>query len=99
MPYTRSLSRSLVLAVLVLLVTAPAGADERALLTRIQHELDAIREMARQAEAQGGRGRVRFQYGALDHDLKAIQAGIDEYLINPSETPTVVAPLRGDYRR
>ena len=43
--------------------------------------------------------RPRARVGALDHDLKAIQAGIDEYLINPSETPAVVAPLRGDYRR
>lgn len=99
MPHVRSLSRCLGLAALALFVTVPAGADERALLARIQHELEAIRDMARQAEAQGGRGRVRFQYGTLDHDLKAVQDGIGEYLSDPSEVPRVVAPLRGDYRR
>lgn len=96
---SRSFYSLVALGVVLCAIVQPAVADERGLLARIQHELDAIRDLARQAEAQGGRGRVRFQYGALDHDLKAVQDGIGEYLTDPSEAPRVVAPLRGDYRR
>lgn len=84
---------------LLLLPAAEADEGERAQLARISHELFALDQMVRDAEVQGGRGRVRFQYDWLRSDLARVRAGIEQYLNDPPELPQAVPPLRGDYRR
>ncbi|MDX5298817.1 MAG: RAQPRD family integrative conjugative element protein [Gammaproteobacteria bacterium] len=89
---------------MALVMSSPAYATEpldpeRAALARIHHELAALEALIREAEAAGAQGRVRFQYDWLRADVRRIQAGLDEYLLDPPVIPRRVEPLAGDYRR
>ena len=78
-----------------------ADADgERAALSRIAHELQAISPLIDQAASQANPdARIRFQYGWLRQDLERIRLGIQAHIDAPRSAPRSFPPLRGDYRR
>jgi RAQPRD family integrative conjugative element protein len=80
---------------------AVADADgERAALTRITHELEAIEPLITEAAAQANPdARIRFQYDWLRQDLNRIQQGLQAHIDAPRSEPRTFPPLRGDYRR
>ncbi len=80
---------------------AVADADaEREVLARIDHELEALEPLIRDAEAQGNPdARIRFRYDWLRQDLSRVRQGIVEHIAAPQAEPRTFPPLRGDYRR
>ena len=78
---------------------AVAG-GERAVLARINHELQAIDSLITEGASQANPdARIRFQYDWLRQDLDRIRRGIDEHIHAPRSEPRTFPPLRGDYRR
>ena len=80
---------------------ASADADgERAVLARIDHELQSIEPLIREAESQANPdSRIRFRYDWLRQDLSRVQQGIQAHIDAPRAEPRTFPPLRGDYRR
>ena len=80
---------------------ASADADgERAVLARIDHELQSIEPLIRESESQANPdSRIRFRYDWLRQDLSRIQQGIQAHIDAPRVEPRTFPPLRGDYRR
>lgn len=69
-----------------------------ALLARINHELDMIKPLINQAEAQAPKNqRTEFHYDWLRQDIGSIQAGISEAINQQSLAPRVITPIKGDY--
>ena len=80
---------------------ASADADgEREVLARIDHELQSIEPLIREAESQAEPdSRIRFRYDWLRQDLSRVQQGIQAHIDAPRAEPRTFPPLRGDYRR
>jgi RAQPRD family integrative conjugative element protein len=80
---------------------ASADADgEREVLARIDHELQSIEPLIREAESQANPdARIRFQYDWLRQDLSRVRQGIQAHIDAPRTEPRTFPPLRGDYRR
>jgi RAQPRD family integrative conjugative element protein len=78
-----------------------ADADaERAVLARLDHELQSIEPLLREAESQAAPdARIRFQYDWLRQDLRRVRQGIQAHIEAPRAEPRTFPPLRGDYRR
>lgn len=77
------------------------SAEERAVLARLNNEIEALTpliEEARRASAQPS-GRFRFEYDALLGDLRRVSGGIREMLQQPDTTPRDHPALAGDYLR
>ena len=73
---------------------------EKASLVRLIHELDALRPLLKEAEAQALTDtRIRLNYTWLSQDLERIKTGIREYIDTPSTEPRHFPPLQGDYRQ
>ena len=93
--------------VLSLLITAlpvqfaVADADsERAVMARINHELQSIDPLITEAASQANPdARIRFQYDWLRQDFDRIRLGIQAHINAPRSEPRTFPPLRGDYRR
>lgn len=93
----------LILAIVFSLTPLHLAADsdgERAALTRLIHELEALAPLIDEASAQAELDtRIRFQYDWLRQDLMKIRTGIAEHINAPRAEPRKVPPLKGDYRR
>jgi RAQPRD family integrative conjugative element protein len=78
-----------------------ADADgERAVLSRIIHEIQALDPLIFKAASQANPdARIRLQYDWLRQDLTRIRLGIQEHIDAPRSEPRAFPPLRGDYRR
>ena len=78
-----------------------ADADaERAVLARLDHELQSIEPLLREAESQANPdARIRFRYDWLRQDLRRVRQGIQAHIEAPRAEPRTFPPLRGDYRR
>lgn len=75
-------------------------AAERAALIQLEHELENLEPVIKQAESEtASTQRVRFQYVWLRADLEKVKAGIREYLEVAPTTPRSLPPLAGDYIR
>ncbi len=79
---------------------ALADADgERVALSKIVHELDALKPLITEAKSQSNPDeRIQFQYDWLVLDLHRIKSGIEEHLTAPRSQPRSFPPLKGDYR-
>ena len=80
---------------------ASADADgERELLARVDHELQSIEPLIREAESQANPdSRIHFRYDWLRQDLNRVRQGIQAHIDAPRTEPRTFPPLRGDYRR
>jgi RAQPRD family integrative conjugative element protein len=80
---------------------AVADADsERAVMARINHELQSIDPLITEAASQANPdARIRFQYDWLRQDLDRIRLGIQAHIDVPRSEPRTFPPLSGDYRR
>ena len=89
------------LGILLPVQFAMADADgERAILSRIIHELQSLEPLITEASSQANPdARIRFQYDWLRQDLTRIRLGIQEHIDAPRSEPRTFPPLRGDYRR
>jgi len=80
-----------------------ANADtdgERTALTQINHELQSIEPLIRQAESQADPdNRIHFRYDWLHQDLSLVRQGIEAHIDAPRSEPRTFPVLRGDYRR
>lgn len=100
----RSLSKSLVLAGLLLLPTMNAAyADpwqEREVLSRVREQLIRIDKLLNQAQQAGAdnQTRLRMEYGPIRQDLRTIEQGIMQYISAPME-PADIEPLDGGYTK
>ena len=100
MPWRR-LGRLLLITTLLLPGSIWADGDgERAALARLNHEIEALEPLVREAELQADPDdRIRFQYDWLRRDLRQIRFAIEEHIEAPQSEPRKVPPLLGDYRR
>ena len=91
------------IALVLALASSHAAADaqdEREILARIVHELEALEPLLDAAEAEANPdARVRFRYDWLRVDLRQIEGGIQEHIDAPRVEPRTFPPLRGDYRQ
>lgn len=88
------------LALLAASVSHASGDQERAALENFLVELDALTEIANEAEraATDHPMDVRFDYSALEADLSLIRQGVQDYLRKARREPRELPPLSGDYR-
>lgn len=87
----------------VMLASAGAWADddgERAALTRLVHEIEALEPLIAEAQARSNPdARIKFHYGWLRNDLAKVKLGVREHIEHPRSEPRTFPPLEGDYRR
>jgi RAQPRD family integrative conjugative element protein len=94
--------RSGLIGVILLWATVALADDdgERAALARVIHEIDALKPLIAEAEAQANPdARVRFHYPWLKQDLEYIKLGIRKHIETPRSEPRSFPRLKGDYRR
>ncbi len=80
-------------------VSFAGQAESNALLARINHELDIIKPLINQAQAEAIKNqRIVFHYDWLRSDINHIQDGINEKLNQTNLAPRVIPPIKGDYQ-
>lgn len=101
--FQRPHSPSATVALLALLITMPAYANEsdfeRAQLSLMLRQLDAVERHSRQSADQQllRTSRYHFDYSRFQSDLERIRTGIQDYLTPQRAQPRDPFELSGDY--
>ena len=93
-----------VLLAFVLLVGAFAlqadRASERAMLTRLVHEIERLEPFIEHAERERDpAAQTVFRYDWLRADLKQVKAGVEAYLVDTDFSPRTHEQLQADYHQ
>jgi len=81
-------------------VAAPVrmSESELAILARLEHELELLKETVREAQASARPGKLQFDYDQLRLDIDRIRLGIRSHRIGELTEPRAIEALSGDYR-
>ena len=71
---------------------------ELAILARLEHELELLKETVREAHASARPGKLQFDYDQLRLDIDRIRLGIRSHRIGELTEPRAIEALSGDYR-
>ncbi len=89
--------------ILLLSLSSIAQSDtdgERAALTKLIHELDALQPLVEEAESQAdSSARPHHRFDLLRYEIDLVRSGIEEMLLPARIQPRSFPPLKGDYRR
>ncbi len=72
--------------------------SELAILARLEHELELLKETVREAQASARPGKLQFDYDQLRLDIDRIRLGIRSHRIGELTEPRAIEALSGDYR-
>ncbi len=72
--------------------------SELAILARLEHELELLKETVREAQASAKPGKLQFDYDQLRLDIDRIRLGIRSHRIGELTEPRAIEALSGDYR-
>ena len=72
--------------------------SELAILARLEHELELLKETVREAQASARAGKLQFDYDQLRLDIDRIRLGIRSHRIGELTEPRAIEALSGDYR-
>ena len=72
--------------------------SELAILARLEHELELLKETVREAQASARAGELQFDYDQLRLDIDRIRLGIRSHRIGELTEPRAIEALSGDYR-
>ena len=72
--------------------------SELAILARIEHELELLKETVREAQSTARAGKLQFDYDQLRLDIDRIRLGIRSHRIGELTEPRAIKALSGDYR-
>jgi len=72
--------------------------SELAILARLEHELELLKETVREAQASARPGKLQFDYDQLRLDIDRIRLGIRSHRIGELSEPRAIEALSGDYR-
>ncbi|MDD2001985.1 RAQPRD family integrative conjugative element protein [Pseudomonas putida] len=94
-------AHSLLVVCLVTLGAAAQDSRERSDLGLVQRQITVIEQMSdrtKNATADSGEARYRFDYLRLTADLERIRLGISQYLSPSRAQPADLVDLAGQYR-
>lgn len=75
-----------------------ADTSEKDQLMKIHRELDYLKHLVSEAQTHSDNGsRVRFDYQALELDIKQIQLGIEDY-VHTRERQSI-SPIQAEYQK
>ena len=72
--------------------------SELAILARLEHEMELLKETVREAQASARPGKLQFDYEQLRLDIDRIRLGIRSHRIGELTEPRAIEALSGDYR-
>ena len=72
--------------------------SELAILARLEHEMEVLKETVREAQASARPGKLQFDYDQLRLDIDRIRLGIRSHRIGELSEPRAIEALSGDYR-
>ena len=72
--------------------------SELAILARLEHEMELLKDTVREAQASARPGKLQFDYDQLRLDIDRIRLGIRSHRIGELTEPRAIEALSGDYR-